>query len=533
MADATNDRDRPCILAVGLDGASFNLIGRWLDEGRLPHLRALIEGGTSGELASSIPPVTMPAWRAFSTGKGPGKLGVFWHQQLDVRSRRVITPSAADVDSADLWHYLNAAGYRAGVVGMPDTYPPQPLDGFMVCGGPSAGEEGYTYPAHLEPELRRAVGYRPVIKGDLQEGGEDSPLVREILDTVDRTFAAGEYLLDRDPVPFLCVTSFDINRLQHFFYDGRSTLEAWQTVDRWLGRLVPRFDYTLILSDHGTEPVRKAYFLNVWLRQNGYLHTRFHPLDILPRLGINRSRVGRLVQGLGLTRLFSYETLVRYGSMLPQSTGGFGEYGNQSAVDRVDWSRTRAFALPQGPVYINRGLVGEGEEYERLREELIERLGKLLDPDTGTPVVRRVFRREEIYSGSHLDQAPDLVVLDEDAYHNRAGLGQAEVFARSWRWKGNNRYQGLFILAGEGIRAGHRLEGARIVDLAPTLLHLAGVAVPEDMDGQVLQGALEAGSAPAERPVYRQPPLRGRGAPETDEEYEEIVGSRLRDLGYL
>ncbi|MBC7105078.1 MAG: hypothetical protein H5T97_03995, partial [Firmicutes bacterium] len=196
--------------------------------------------------------------------------------------------------------------------------------------------------------------------------------------------------------------------------------------------------------------------------------------DILPRLGINRSRVGRLVQGLGLTRLFSYETLVRYGSMLPQSTGGFGEYGNQSAVDRVDWSRTRAFALPQGPIYINRGLVGEGEEYERLREELIEGLGSLLDPDTGTPVVRRVFRREEIYSGSHLDQAPDLVVLDEDAYHNRAGLGQAEVFARSWRWKGNNRYQGLFILAGEGIRAGHRLEGARIVDLAPTLLHLAG-----------------------------------------------------------
>ena len=120
------------------------------------------------------------------------------------------------------------------------------------------------------------------------------------------------------------MTTFDINRLQHFFFDGRSTLEAWQTLDRWLGRLVPQFDYTLILSDHGTEPVRKAYFLNVWLRQKGYLHTRFHPMDILPRLGINRSRVGRLVQGLGLTRLFSYETLVRYGSMLPQATGGFG-----------------------------------------------------------------------------------------------------------------------------------------------------------------------------------------------------------------
>lgn len=533
MTDTTTDSNRARTLAVGIDGASFNLIGRWLDEGRLPQLRALIEGGTSGELTSCIPPVTMPAWRVFSTGKGPGKLGVFWHQQLDVQTRKVTTPSAADIHSSDLWHYLNAAGYRTGVVGMPDTYPPRPLDGFMVCGGPSAGEEGYTYPAQLEEELRREVGYRPVIKGDLQEGGEDSPLVREILDTVDRTFAAGQYLLERYPVDFLCVTTFDINRLQHFFFDGRSTLEAWQTLDRWLGRLVPQFDYTLILSDHGTEPVRKAYFLNVWLRQKGYLHTRFHPMDILPRLGINRSRVGRLVQGLGLTRLFSYETLVRYGSMLPQATGGFGEYGNQSAVNRVDWSRTRVFALPQGPIYINRDLVPDAQDYERLRDELIQGLRELVDPDTGRPVVRQVFRREEVYSGEHLAQAPDLVVLDEDAYHNRAGLGQQDVFASGWRWKGNNRYQGMFVLAGQGIRAGHRLEGARIVDLAPTLLHLAGVPVPEDMDGQILSAALEPNSALAAREVRRQAPLGSQGAGETDEEYEEIVGSRLRDLGYL
>jgi arylsulfatase A-like enzyme len=91
----------------------------------------------------------------------------------------------------------------------------------------------------------------------------------------------------------------------------------------------------------------------------------------------------------------------------------------------------------------------------------------------------------------------------------------------------------MFVLAGQGIRAGHRLEGARIVDLAPTLLHLAGVPVPEDMDGQILSAALEPNSALAAREVRRQAPLGSQGAGETDEEYEEIVGSRLRDLGYL
>ena len=74
--------------------------------------------------------------------------------------------------TSDLWHYLTLPATGRGG-GMPDTYP-RPLDGFMVCGGPSAGEEGHTYPAQLEEELRREVGYRPVIKGD-PEGGEDSP----------------------------------------------------------------------------------------------------------------------------------------------------------------------------------------------------------------------------------------------------------------------------------------------------------------------------------------------------------------------
>jgi len=521
------------ILVVGLDGASFNLIDPWLEQGLLPNFQELAATGASGELESCIPPVTMPAWRVYSTGKYPGKLGVFWHQQLDPQTWRLITPNATHFHSADLWDYLNDAGYRTGIVGMPDTYPPHPLAGFMVCAGPGAADSGYTYPEHLAEELEREVEYQPTIKSDFAEITPEGPEAKEALRVIDRTFAAAEYLLERDTVQFLQVSTFDINRLQHVFFDGEPTLEAWQSVDRWLGKLTPRFDYTLIMSDHGTERLERAFFLNVWLRQNGYLKTRFHPLDVLPRLGLNANTVGRIMHNLGLTRLFSYETLVKYGSMLPRSTGGFGEFGNQAMLQRLDLKRTRVVALPQGPIYINRQNVPGKDEYERLRDELIRRLEALTDPLTGRRVLRKVYRREEVYHGPYVEQAPDLVALDEDAYHNRAGLSQPDAFAPSWSWKGNNRHNGLFVISGPEIRSGIRLEGVRIVDLAPTILHLCGVAVPGDMDGQVLTRAFTPESALACQAVESQGSLQVEQETLEDGAYEEVIAERLRGLGYI
>jgi predicted AlkP superfamily phosphohydrolase/phosphomutase len=521
------------LLIVGLDGASFNLVGPWLKQGELPHLQHILDSGVSGDLESCLPPVTMPAWRVFSTGKYPGKLGVFWHQQLDLQTHQVITPDATYFPGADYWDYLNQAGFRTGIVGMPDTYPPRPLDGFLVSAGPSAGATDYTYPPEAVEEIESQVGFQLNIKGDFYHADERSPVVQEAIDVVDHTFAAAEYLATKYPVDVLQITSFDINRLQHFFYDGQPTLRAWQIVDGWLGKMRPQFDYVLVLSDHGTEKLKRTFFLNAWLRQNGYLKTKSHPLDILPKLGLNRTTIGGIVQRLGLMKFFSFETLLKYASKLPSNTGVFGEFGNQEVVKRVDWSRTQAFALAQGPLYINREVVGDNGGYERLRDELIERLEALTDPESGEPIIEKVYKREELYHGPYADRAPDLLVLNYDAYHNRAGLTQADVFAESWKWKGNNRHFGLFMLAGPGIKQGEKLQGVRIIDLAPTILHLAGVAAPDDLDGGVIEGALVPGSSLARQARSSQESIGVDHQSLDDADYEEMVGARLKALGYL
>src|SRR4030067_1475528 len=139
-------------LVIGLDGASLNFVQPWIDQGLLPNFRLLEERGSRGEMESCLPPVTMPAWRVYSTGKYPGKLGVFWHQQLDMKNRTVITPNASMIHSADYWDYLNRAGFRTGIFGVPDLYPLRPVDAFVVLCGPSVSSTQYSYPQNWAAE---------------------------------------------------------------------------------------------------------------------------------------------------------------------------------------------------------------------------------------------------------------------------------------------------------------------------------------------------------------------------------------------
>ncbi len=513
------------------------MIADWLGTGKLPNLARLTATGTHGELESALPPVTSPAWKCYAAGKYAGKLGVFWWQQLDPATRAVITPTSRSFKSAEVWDYLNRAGLRTGVIGVPRTYPPKPLDGFMVCGGPDVNQAGYTHPPELAAELEQRLAYELNVKGDFFDATHDSPVVQEALRVIEKTFAAGEYLLRKDPVDFLHITTFDLNRLQHFFYDETPTLRAWQVVDAWLGRLAPQFDYTLIMSDHGTARMSKVFFLNAWLKQQGYLFTRTRPADLLFRAGLNRTNISRLLDLLHIKRFFPFELMRRVAYLLPSGTGVFGEFGNQAVVQRIDWTRTRAFALAQGPIYINRDLIAGEADYQALCSELIERIEAIRDPDSGAQVFVKVFRRDEAFHGPYAADGPDLLALNADEYHNRAGLAQPDPFQAQWQWKGNNRRFGMCIWHGPGIRPQAVIAGARIVDLAPTLLHLANVPLPDDLDGRVLFDIFTPDAEAAQRPVRYQPSLTALppadGGAQGDAAYDDEVASRLTGLGYL
>ena len=489
------------IIVIGLDGACWDRIGEWVENGELPNISRLKDEGCWGPLQSCIPPITCPAWKCYSTGKNPGKLGVFWWERLDLENRRVIRPNSNSFKSRDLWDYLNGAGYKTGIIGMPTTYPPKKVDGFMVSGGPHCDYSGYTYPSELEDWLKQKFDYK--IHPSLSAG--DRGAVDEVLNLIISNFEIAKTLIEKKPVDFIQVTTFHLNSpLQHYFGKGEPTKKAWELIDEKIGELIPDFDYLLIMSDHGNSPMIKNFFINAWLEKEGYLVRNKTLYDFLFEFGFNSDRISKLINKLHLTQfLRRFEIIQNIARQIPDQRGLLGDYAGESTFNRVNWQKTRVIGSPQGPLYINKEIMKNQDEYESLRAELINKLEGLKDIETNKNVIKKVYKREEIYHGRYVRQAPDLVALDADEYHNLGGIGKANILEKS-EWQGNNARYGLFLFSGPGIRQGQHVDGVTIFDLAPTILHLMNVSIPEDMDGRVLKEIFKEDSELAKRKVTYQ-----------------------------
>jgi hypothetical protein len=215
----------------------------------------------------------------------------------------------------------------------------------------------------------------------------------------------------------------------------------------------------------------------------------------------------------------------------------------------VDWQRSVAYSFGRhlGPIYINlkgrepEGIVEPGREYEEVRDQIIDLASTFVDPRDGRPIIGDVAKREDIYVGPHLKEAPDLVLFPadkRDIFFGLSDFGSNRTVDTVYRYPGMHRDQGLLIMRGPGIQRGVRIEGAGIWDVAPTILHQLGLPIPQDMDGQVLQAAMGEGndlddvgfSDNGRQATSSSKTSAGTGY--TKEAEKEIV-ERLRKLGYL
>ena len=159
-------------LVVGIDSASPFLIQKWID--KLPNMRSIFESGAHGVLKSIVPPESVPAWQCFATGKNPAKIGVFGFTYIG-RDRHLkfgrTTP-----DLGCFWDICSQNGMKVGVFNVPGTYPPYPVNGFIVSGFPVPTRKVWSYPAELMGRIDSAVGgYEvdvPLTKPTEMRGGE-------------------------------------------------------------------------------------------------------------------------------------------------------------------------------------------------------------------------------------------------------------------------------------------------------------------------------------------------------------------------
>jgi predicted AlkP superfamily phosphohydrolase/phosphomutase len=178
-------------------------------------------------------------------------------------------------------------------------------------------------------------------------------------------------------------------------------------------------------------------------------------------------------------------------------------------------------------------------DYESVRQELSNKLRRLIDPTTNRPVNGRVFVREEIYQGKYAEQMPDLVyVALEEGYIVEQPMALPFVSNRliieDPKMSGNHRLDGIFIAHGPYFKHGATINGANLLDLAPTILHLVGCPIPTDMDGRVLTELFPDDF------VKRNPIVYAAATHEVDQEDLDLspedqaaVLERLRGLGYI
>ncbi|MFB6195504.1 MAG: alkaline phosphatase family protein [Haloplanus sp.] len=502
-------------IVLGLDGANWPLIEPWIDDGTLPNIDRLRENGLWGVSESVLPPVTCPNWKCYASSRSPGAHDVYWWDTIDKTTFEVEMPDSRSFSAPELWDYLDDAGYTVGVMNLPMSYPPRPVDGFVIAGGPQTEESGYTYPESLQTELERRDGYRVHPESMVSADGHRG--VEETLTLIQTRFETAERLLSERDLDFFHLTIFYNNVLQHHFWNGEPVKRAWKIIDEHVGRLLDEAETLVLMSDHGCTEIETVFYVNEWLEREGYLSLDSSLADYLMRIGVTQERVGTYVSRLGFKDVvdeFVPDWLVR---RFPHDDG----IKHQGKFAKVDFEESVAIGSGQGLVYLLEP--PSSPRYESVRDEIVEGLSKVTTPK-GTSVATAIHRGEELYPDGDPKYRPDIVFQQRAGVHAYGAVGYGQVMDEPQHWRAENVPAGLFLAFGERVAAG-RLDPISILDIAPTVLYAMGESIPRDFEGDPVEAAHVARG----EPTYREPlPPRGAESGPT-----ETVRTRLADIGYL
>ena len=469
----------------------------------------MIQNGVRGNLEAAIPPVTGPSWVSFMTGVGPGKHGIFDFVQRvpDSVKRRAITYQ--DIRTKTLWDYLNEAGRSIGVVNLPVTYPAPEVNGFVIPGLLTPNADGeFAYPKGLMAEIRNSVGDY-VLDVWWQRYGEAGveKFLKDLLNCTRQRIKTFCYLLEKKDWDFFMGVFIGTDRIQHYLWPyihpsdsaQLSPREAgfvslisdyYKRVDEFFGYLMDHYGDDVdifVISDHGFGPLKKKIYINSWLVKKGYQNVQGNKLQsasLKKRIITLLRPVIRSLDKFGLRTRLAYKYKI------------IGRMSAYNFLDCIDWSKTKAYSASnteQG-IYINlqgrepNGIIDSNGEYTRLREEIIQQLRAFKDPENGKLIKTTIFKRENLYEGQYVENAPDIILFLEDGeYLIDVQLKETLYEKAGWQTGlGTHRIEGIFIAHGPNIKKGLKLSGTRIIDMTPTLLYLQDLPIPEDMDGKLL-----------------------------------------------
>jgi predicted AlkP superfamily phosphohydrolase/phosphomutase len=524
--------------------------------------------GVSGTLHSTIPARTPTAWASIVTGKNPSKHGIFDMLWRRPGTYEFIMTNARVRSGTPFWKHLNNCGLRVGLVNVPFSYPPDHIDGFVVCGfGTPNSVSNITYPPEVQAWVNEQYGtYQPWLETHrLKNATPEEKLAADVKHQALQVQMAAE-LVNRYQVEILVINLMLPDHANHLMPHMHQVEEAICQTDADLDRLMKAFspDNVMVISDHGSRRVEGDFLLHTWLRDHGYLvQIKRTPSEYRDTLnwvlrewlqrslglsGLPEKMVRRLARAI-IPRLPDWTTR-RFWSAVEKVVPFAREHIDLS--EKIDYSRTQVFpgSKHSGFLYINSigrepsGVVS-AQNKTSLLNDLAKKLAEIQDPDTGKPLISGIYTPSELYKGSTMEHGPDLIIDSFDAHWSVVTSFRGSKVERSPNKYfvvynrqdfGQHSRDGIYIFSGQDFNhGGSQKEAGHLMDLSATLLHIYGVPIPDDNDGRVLTNLLDPAFVSEHTISYQHGDATATVSfedPYSEEEANELA-EHLRMLGYL
>ena len=463
-------KKRRKFFVIGLDCASPVLVfDKWRKD--LPHLDRLVSAGSYGNLQSSIPAITVPAWSSMLTSKDPGTLGCYgFRNRADYSYDHMSIVMNDKIREKRVWSLLGKAGYESVILGVPQTYPVRPVRGHLVSGFLTPNQTSdFAYPFAFKREVLNQVPEYAFDVKDFRTEDKDR-LIRQILQMTDSHFALIDYAVKNKTWDFFMFVEIGVDRMHHAFwhfmdsshfrYEPNSPYESviydyYRKLDRKIGEWTSALNedtLLMVVSDHGAQRMDGGICINEWLWRQGYLSFKKDPAP-----------------------------------------------GNPVPFEKmeVDWENTRAWGSGgyYGRLFLNisgrepQGVI-PADQYESVRDTLSDELTAMTDPN-GKNLGTRVFKPEDVYHQVNRI-APDLIIYFGNLLWRSVGSLGYDGWHTHENDTGpdscNHAEDGLFVLTDfKNPQNGKLIDGAQLMDVTPTILDRMGLPVPEDLQGKVIE----------------------------------------------
>jgi predicted AlkP superfamily phosphohydrolase/phosphomutase len=393
------------IIILGIDGVPYGLMEELSDKGIMPNFKKIRKEGVFRKMQSSIPEISSVAWSSIITGKNPGEHGIFGFTDVVPGTYSLSFPNFNNLKEKPFWNLDPEK--KSIIINVPSTYPAKELNGFLISGFVALDMEKAVYPETRINELED-IGYR--IDVDSEKGHISKDMfLRDLFETLEIRMKLFRKMWDenKDWTYFMFVFT-GTDRIGHFLWQAykdknhkyhKKFLDFFRKTDEAIGEInscLMKDDYLIMVSDHGFESIKYNVYVNAVLAEKCFLK----------------------LQESGRVRLNSIE------------------------------EGTKAFALDPGRIYINkegkypRGSVKKEEE-EKVINEIIKTFENL--EKDGEKIIKRIFRKEEIYHGKFIENAPDLVLLANPGFNLRGNISKKEIFEEDV-FEGKHTQDDAFLL---------------------------------------------------------------------------------------